>query len=213
MICVAISDKNLQNCLETLQQVEMAEIRLDLTGFDDNAIKKVFATAIPLIATCRPDNVGKEEQYRQLKIAIESGAKYVDIELETNKKQRKRIIETAQKNKCDIIISYHNFESTPGIKELNKKVSACYMFGADLAKIAVQVNSHEDNARILSLYNTKRRIVAIGMGELGKMTRVLAPLLGAEFTFAAMDSGLATAPGQIPYSILKSAVDKLKKLK
>ena len=41
MICVAISDKNIDNCLAILEQVEMAEIRLDLTEFDLNEIKKI----------------------------------------------------------------------------------------------------------------------------------------------------------------------------
>ncbi len=213
MICVAISDTDLQSCLDTLEQVEMAEIRLDLTSFDDDAIRKVFATPTPTIATCRPDKLREKEQLRQLKLAMESGARYVDIEMEASKKQRKRLIKIARQNHCDVILSYHNFECTPGIKELNKKVSACYTMGGDIAKIAVQVNSHEDNARILSLYSTGKRVVAIGMGELGKMTRVLATLMGAEFTFAAMDSGLSTAPGQIPYTVLKSAIEKIKNLK
>ena len=213
MICVAISDTNIDTCLDTLKQVELAEIRLDMTHFDDNAIKKVFGISTPAVATCRPDKIGADEQYRQLKLAIESGARYVDIEIEADDNQRNRIIEVAKKHQCEIIISYHNFEKTPEQEELESIIEICYNLGADVAKIAVQVNSHEENARVLALYGKERRLVAIGMGELGITTRVMAPLLGAEFTFAAMDSGLTTAPGQIPYSVMKKAIEKLENLK
>ena len=46
-------------------------------------------------------------------------------------------------------------------------------------------------------------MVVLGMGEMGKITRIMAPFLGAEFTFAAMDEGKETAPGQIPYLKMK----------
>jgi len=39
--------------------------------------------------------------------------------------------------------------------------------------------------------------VVIGMGEKGRITRVMAPFLGAEFTFASPESGGETAPGQL----------------
>ncbi len=40
-------------------------------------------------------------------------------------------------------------------------------------------------------------MVIIGMGEKGVITRVAAPMLGAEFTFASAETGKETAPGQI----------------
>ena len=47
------------------------------------------------------------------------------------------------------------------------------------------------------------------MGNMGKITRIIAPFMGAEFTYAAMDEGEATAAGQIKYSDIKSIIQKI----
>ncbi len=210
MICVAISDKNPENCLAVLDKVEMAEIRIDLTEFGVKEIEKVFAHSTPAIATCRPDKMGKARQLELLSAAIRSGAKYVDIEIEAEAAQRDALIKVAHENGCKVIISYHNFEETPGLKELYQIVDRCYELGADVAKLATMAKTRQDSARLLSLYSIDKPLIALGMGEAGKITRLMAPLLGAEFTFAAMDEGTATAPGQIPYTHLKKTLDRLK---
>jgi 3-dehydroquinate dehydratase I len=211
MICVAISDKNIEKCLSELDKVEMAEIRLDLTGFGIKEINKIFSHPTPTIATCRPELNGNEDQLEKLTAAIKAGAKYVDIEIETDLKQQSAIIEVARKHHCKVIISYHNFNETPGLKEMYKIVDRCFELGADIAKIAALSKSNADNARLLSLYSIEKPLVVIGMGEIGKITRLIAPLLGAEFTFASMDEGIQTAPGQINYSKMKEMLSVLYK--
>jgi 3-dehydroquinate dehydratase type I len=212
MICVAISDKNSNKCLEILDKVEMAEIRLDLTGFDLDEIEKVFSHPTLTIATCRAEHTGFEIQKSKLIKAIESGAKYVDIEIEVPEEKCSEIIECAKKHNCKLIISYHNFIETPGLRELFNIVDECYKRGADVAKIATLVNKTEDNARLMALYSVGKPIVSIGMGEIGKVSRIIAPLMGAEFTFAAQDDGAATAPGQIKYSDMKYLIEQINKM-
>jgi 3-dehydroquinate dehydratase I len=209
MICLAISEKNLEKCLSLLEEVELAEIRLDLTDFSVDEINTVFNHSTPTIATCRPDKMGAKDQMERLTAAIKAGATYIDIEIETERKQQKTIIEIARQYKCKVIISYHNFEKTPGLKELYSIVDQCYDLGADIAKLATLCNSLADSARLLSLYSNSKALVAFGMGDYGKITRIVAPLLGAEFTFAAMDEGDETAPGQIGYSKMKKILDIL----
>lgn len=209
MICVALSDKNIENCLAVLDKVEMAEIRLDMTEFENDDIKRAFAHKTPIIATCRPDRKGPEDQLKRLKLAIESGAKYVDIELEAQPEQQQQIIATAREHDCNVIISYHNFIETPGLRELYHIVDECFEKGADIAKLATMSNSDTDNAKLMALYSNAKSVVALGMGEKGKVTRIMAPLLGAAFTFAAMDQGVATAPGQITYTRMKALLKEL----
>ncbi len=212
MICVAISDRNPEKCLATLDQCEMAEIRLDLTEFDEDHIRKVFSHPTPTIATCRPDKKGTKDQLRRLKMAIEAGARYVDVEYEAEEKHRRSITDYARKHQCKIIISYHNFLKTPPAKELHHIVNECFSMGCDIAKVVTQVNTNADAANLLSLYSINKPLVAFGMGDAGKLTRVVAPLLGAEFTFASMDNGVATAPGQIRYHTMKEIIDYLKNI-
>jgi 3-dehydroquinate dehydratase I len=210
MICVAISDRSLEKCLKTLDDCEMAEIRLDLTGFNEDEIRQVFTHKTPTIATCRPEKKGTEDQLKKLKLAIETGARYVDIEYEADKRQKDALIEIAHQHNCRVIISYHNFFETPSSDELFKIADTAYKQGADIVKIATMTNQTSDNARLFSLYSLNKPLVGLGMGEIGKITRIMAPFLGAEFTFASMDDGSATAPGQITYNRMKQLVNQLK---
>jgi len=209
MICVAISDKNINNCLAAIENIGMAEIRLDLTGFNLKEIENIFSRQKKLIATHRPDKHSEEERMKNLKTAIKAGAKYVDLEYESNEDYRKELIKFAHRNNCDVIISYHNYKNTPDIEVLNKTLKNCFDFGADIAKIVTTAITNIDNSKILSLYNNPGRIIAFCMGNMGKITRILAPFMGAEFTYAAMDGGKATAAGQIKYSDIKSIIQKI----
>ena len=212
MICVAISDKNYENCLSLLEKIDMAEIRIDLTQFSFDEISHIFSLQKKLIATYRPLEGYENERLPKLKVAIEAGADYVDIEYESDDEFRKEIIDFAHMHNCDVILSYHNYECTPQLDVLHRIIEESFGKGADVVKIATMVKTNNDNARIISLYNVAGRVVAFGMGNLGKITRIVAPFLGAEFTFAAMDEGAETAPGQIKYSFMKSAIQHIEKL-
>jgi 3-dehydroquinate dehydratase I len=212
MICTAISSKSIDQCLSLLKGEELAEIRIDLCGFNVGQVINIFqqAGSTKLIATCRPDNLGYEEASKRLRSAIENGANYVDIEYEAPGNYKNELISIARQHQCDVIISYHNYEFTPTRLELEGVVDECFYLGADVAKLATMVKSEADNVNLLSLYNTKRRIVAIGMGEKGRISRVLALRFGAEFSFAAPDNQEGTAPGQLRRSEMKSLLDGLR---
>ena len=212
MICISISDKDPDRCLAMLAEAEMAEIRLDLTEFDEDEIRKVFIFPKILIATLRPGDYDDDERLEKLKLAIEAGAQYVDIEIESEEGYRNELVEFAKKHQCKVIISYHNFESTPGQSELKKLVNTCFDYNADMAKMATLIKDDRNIAALFSLYDTYKNILAIGMGERGKITRVMAPFLGAPFTFAAPDTGINTAPGQLTYSRMKELIKQLQEL-
>jgi 3-dehydroquinate dehydratase-1 len=61
-----------------------------------------------------------------------------------------------------------------------------------------------DNARLLGLLDDARKIVVVGMGELGRITRIAASLLGSPFTFASQGLGKETARGQIDHETLRT---------
>jgi 3-dehydroquinate dehydratase-1 len=206
MICVSLAEKDPNVCLEILEKVDMAEIRIDLAEFSDEDIMKIFSARKKLIATCRPGKYSLSERIRKLKLAIESGATFLDIEYEAEDDFRNEMMEYAHARQCDVILSYHNYEMTPELDELEKIMNKCFELGADMAKIATMVRVNRDNSKILSLYKAPGRLVAIGMGELGKISRIVAPFLGAEFTYASLTDDNATAPGQISYNKLNQYI-------
>jgi len=111
-----------------------------------------------------------------------------------------------------VILSYHNYEETPELEELETIIKNCFAQGCDVVKIVTLVRVNRDNSKILSLYRHPGRLIAFGMGDLGKITRIVAPFLGAEFTYAAMDEGDSTAPGQIRYTLLKEFIASIQQI-
>jgi 3-dehydroquinate dehydratase-1 len=206
MICVTLAEKDVNKCIEYLGQIEMAEIRIDLAGFNNDEIRSVFSGRKKLIATCRPGKIKDTERLEALKIAVESGATFVDIEYDAPVEYKNTLLDYAHKHQCDVIISYYNYDKTPEVEELEEIVRNCYAQGADLAKIATHVNVNRDNSKILSLYKAPGRLVAIGMGDLGRISRIVAPFLGAEFTYASLEVAGPIAPGQISYEKLSKFI-------
>ena len=179
----------------------MVEIRLDLIqDIDIQKIELLSKHCRQWIATCRPGNLPDDKRSELLEASIRSGAAYVDIEYEAEPDYRRALVELAGKHRCKVIISYHNFESTPDADALHRIIRHSTVMGADCVKLAVTANSPADCARIMSLYEQHERLVAFAMGEAGRITRIAAPLLGAEFTFASADEAHLTAPGQMTAS-------------
>jgi 3-dehydroquinate dehydratase-1 len=212
MICVSVSEPDVNLCKGILENLEMAEIRLDMCNFDSEEIEEVFSMPVKLVATHRPTSLPDSERMELLKLAIQYGAAYVDIEYESKPSYRKELTEYARQHGCLVIISYHNFEETPAEQILTSIMEEMYILGADVAKIATMVNHPSDNAKLMSLYQREGRVISIGMGDKGKITRVVAPLLDAEFTFAALDDGKSTAPGQLTLKHLEKVLNELNNL-
>jgi 3-dehydroquinate dehydratase-1 len=183
---------------------------LDLTRFKKPEIEKIFSSGAKLIATCRPDSISDKERKELLKLAINSGASYVDIEFETDYGFKQDVISAALNKKCDVIISYHNFDHTPPKDQLRIISNQCFDMGANVAKITCMVQKPEDNASLLSIYEPGKRIVSFGMGELGKISRIAAIFMGAEFTMASATDESVTGPGQISYTKLRTIIELFK---
>lgn len=211
MICVSIAEKTAEDCIRTLEDIEFGEVRIDaLIKPSEAEVKRIFNSHKNLIATCRTKEIKDSERKNLLKTAIECGAKFVDIEAEATDDYKNEISGFAQRKECKIIISYHNYEKTPVKAELDQIVQWCFDSGADIAKIACMINEPADNARLLGLLDSKRKLVIIGMGEKGRVTRIVAPLLGSVFTFASSRKGRETAPGQIEIEELENIFKVLK---
>ena len=209
MLCRSIACQGFENISKLLQGAEMAEIRLEKTQLSLLEVERLFRSHPNLIATCRPDGMSPAQQTELLKLAIDNGAKWVDIEIEAGDAYTKELVTHAKSKGCLVIVSYHNYKETPEIELLDELVIGAIEKGADLVKIATQVNQLSDNTRLMALYNQPFPILVIGMGNIGKITRVAALRLGAPFTFVSGEIGNETAPGQIQETIMKEILDNL----
>lgn len=214
MICVSLGELDFEQCLAALQGLELAEIRLDRMNLSTRQIEEIFSLPKRLIAAFRPGSESVEERKTAMLAAISAGAGWVDIGLEAADDYKKEIIQAARSRDCRVIVSFHDFEATPPAHELEDRIEECFDAGADIAKLACLVRSAAECARIISLYESfvhrKGRLIALGMGEKGRLTRVAAPLLGAPFTFAALSAGKETAPGQMDIEQMNKVLAILK---
>ncbi|MDF1570065.1 MAG: type I 3-dehydroquinate dehydratase [Bacteroidales bacterium] len=192
-----------------IQQVNMlqpslVEVRYDLLRKSPELVSKELNDTILQVAACRPGMIPDSERSTILKAAIDLGAVYVDVELDAAPGFVEDIIRYAKSRRTNVIVSYHNYDDTPPPDEMKDILHQCYSVGGDVAKIACQANSSRDSARLLSLYAEEGRKIVIGMGDRGRITRLAAMQLGAEFTFAAVSEAEATAPGQLSYGEMNS---------
>jgi len=209
MICVSLSNIGFEECLSLAGEEAFVEFRFDLLDFTPDQVNEVVSVSRRSIATYRPGTADPDRRIQTMLSAINAGASYIDIELESDSYYRKEMIKAAKSHSRDIIISYHNFDHTPKRSRLKKIISSCMKAGSDVVKIACQANTMEDVQTLMGLYRESPRMVVIGMGELGLITRIAAPFLGAEFTFASPGRGMETAPGQIDKTELHNIIARI----
>lgn len=189
----------------------MAEIRMDGTSLSPDQVKSIFCRPVSLVATFRPGGVNLAKRMEMLSLAIRSGARFVDLELESPSEFRDELVKIARDSQCKVIISYHNDQETPGRPLLDQITDQCFRAGADIAKLACMAHSNGDCARLFSLYDQSRPIIALGMGRLGTITRIVAPLLGAPFTYASLTPQHETAEGQLDWKTMQDILHALAK--
>jgi 3-dehydroquinate dehydratase-1 len=200
MICVSTAEQSVGSCLQALEGLDFAEIRMEGMKLIKNDIQRIFSQPVKLIATCRPGHTSDGIRMQYLKDAIQAGASLVDIEIESENAWKREVIHTARRQGCQVIISFHDYEKTPGLERLKATISQCFAEDADIAKIACMVRSEQDNARLLGLLDGRKhdkKLLVIGMGEKGKITRIVAPFFGSPFSYASLSHGKETAEGQI----------------
>ncbi|MFC2090288.1 type I 3-dehydroquinate dehydratase [Bacteroidota bacterium] len=199
MICISIGNRDLFQQVNTIMP-DLVEIRYDLMDIQPDEVDNLLHQDIRQIATCRPGKYSPTQRVDLLKRSIDLHSAYVDIEIESETEVIDELKSYVLTRKCNLIISYHNYERTPGRSELQAIEESCYARGGNIAKLACMVSNEQDNANLLSLYASEGRKVIIGMGEKGRITRMVAEELGAEFSFVSATQSAATAPGQLSYN-------------
>lgn len=198
-ICAVITDKK-QNIPQIAGIADLFELRIDLIGegWEECAVKLPKAW----IACNRRKEEGgnwrgsEQRRIEELLKALPLGAAIVDIELETDGLDK---IVAVIKQKADCLISYHNINETPSFDALKDIVARQLEAGADICKVVTFANKDEDNFTVLRLIPQfpGKRVIAFAMGEKGLASRILCPIIGGDFTYAAIEKGAESAEGQL----------------
>ncbi|TVQ60175.1 MAG: type I 3-dehydroquinate dehydratase [Phycisphaerales bacterium] len=201
---------------------DIVEFRVDEFFNGESASSESEATAIvrtiadaplPVILTCRiADEGGAYDGPEDARVSLfervatgGSPPAYLDVELaaytrSANFRQKVNLCVSHAKQVRDVptrlILSSHDFQTRPA--DLSRRIMAMYAEPAcAVAKIAFRARSLRDNVELFELLRgAPKPTIALGMGEFGLMSRVLAPKFGGLLTFASLRRDAATAPGQ-----------------
>ncbi|WP_312039622.1 type I 3-dehydroquinate dehydratase [Macrococcoides bohemicum] len=124
----------------------------------------------------------------------------IDLELMIYEDYMDKLLVLARANNILVLISHHEYEFTPRIKDMLAIYNRMSKLDADYCKLAVKPNDGKDVLNLMSaVYETKQNcnlnIIGIAMGEIGKITRVACGIFGSSMTFGYV--GSPVAPGQI----------------
>jgi shikimate dehydrogenase/3-dehydroquinate dehydratase type I len=227
MICVSITDPTCQGAIRAIERSAVAadaiELRMDLIA--DGNVSQLLAVArrtsgcLKVIVTCRrPEEslmpaasgsapkkktLSKTAKMELLKEAISLGADFIDVELKEGERAIRalQVYRRRQKSSTGLIVSWHDITGTPSLPRLKEVFRACEQTQPEIIKIVTLAQNAEDNLKVLNLipYARSRHqlIIAMCMGEAGKLSRAMAPLLGSYLGFAVLPGGRASAPGQL----------------
>ena len=225
-ICIALGLPDVPRLLEqATREAESGEnfleFRLDYLADPAKGARAIaeFLESYPgvtVVATCRRhQNHGKfngsiEEQFRILSLAVQHGARAIDVEVETAELAVERCAEL--RGKAYLIVSWHHFETTPPLDPVLKRMTK---IPADVYKLVGTSRKPTDTGRILAAarLSPKVPLVTLSMGEIGFPSRVLSTAFGAVFTYASPAHVQGTAAGQINARQLRSLyrIDKFTK--
>ena len=213
-ICVSILPKNEAEALQLTEKAEAShadfiEVRLDRLENYLGLAELAAHSKTPKIATDKAFR--NETEHRQVLIAAaKSGFEYVDVALSTP--QLEGLVKELKALGAKPIVSFHKFDGSLILSELNSVLEREISAGAEVCKIVTTAKQMEDNLATLNFTaaaSRKTKVVCFCMGELGKVSRLLSPLFGGFFTFASLETGSETAYGQMTIQEMKASYELL----
>ena len=138
----------------------------------------------------------------------------IDYEMANERANIAQVRATAVDNGIALVLSFHNFSSTPGLETLVDKFLLADQLGADVAKVAVMPRDMDDVLTLLAATreaSKKLRIplISMSMGPLGAVTRMVGGVFGSALSFAV--GAASSAPGQVPIEDLNTVLGILDK--
>jgi 3-dehydroquinate dehydratase type I len=197
MICIPIKPQSLKSLLSEIKKAnnlcDVIEIWFDELQLDEAAVKKILSAA-------KKDVLYKYMGNREnLDLIVKHKLKYIDLDLSESKKLISGIKE--QSPKTILILSAHDFKTTPSTIQLNRIASKMKDKGADIVKIAATAKDFSDTMRMLSflkeLNNNGTKAICLCMGKAGALSRAAGHLFGNYLMYAPIHLKNKTASGQI----------------
>lgn len=182
------------------QGADLLEFRFDYleTTPGNDELNWLEDIELPKIATVRSMDEGgayrgPEEKRIQLLKRFSELCEIVDIEFSSAQPD----LISGLGGRAQILISHHDFSSTPSRDRLLSLVSRSASRGARHTKLATKVSGPKEVLRLLRISSEVPNVVAIPMGRAGRLGRIMAPMFGSEHAYAHPVGFPPVAPGMI----------------
>ena len=200
--------KQLQNA------ADFFEVRLDFFAQHLNLLdSELQDLQCPLIITARHPAEGgafslNSKERQKLLTAFLDRAAVVDIELRSARFMDE-VIRRAKNSNVSLLISFHDFQTTPRPVQLQRIVAKALLFEPDLVKIATQTSTPTELSHLIALSEAERRVPLslMGMGRYGRVSRLVLAQAGSALNYGFL--GSAQVAGQWPVSVLKQRIEEL----
>ncbi len=204
------------------EDADCVEFRMDLANDPLDALE-AYDGELPLLVTNRTEREGGEASGDGRLGALERAIEYdavgaIDLELAALEgeygvvEDARELLERAKNANVAVVVSAHDFETTPPEPELKRVLRRASEYG-DVGKLAVTATDRTDALSVLAatheLTEDGVAVATMAMGEAGRHTRAVAPVYGSKIGYAPVDPGKATAPGQYDLRTLRRLVDSL----
>ncbi len=213
-VCLSVVLDDADNVEQLIERIsekspDLVEFRLDSVRDADVVERIGKVKPFPAIATDKSNRESIERE-KVLLTAAASGFEYVDIDAAYP--STSTLVPQAHDCGSKVIISFHDYFGTPTLSDLQGILMSERKSRGDLFKIVTTARHPRDNLTVLGFLESKpanTKLVSFAMGSIGVPSRVLSPLFGAEFTFAALTDDSATADGQLSIDRLRDAWQSL----
>jgi len=214
IVGVVFSRGDLDRALRMRRPPDLFELRLDrlvnCRGELEAAIPRLPA---PFIVTARDPGEGgahalSADRRRALLLDFLPRAQYVDVELRAARALR-RVLRSASEHKVATIISFHDLETTPRASRLDEIASRARSLGAAVIKVATRTDKPEQLDALLDFFERQRSaadVVAMGIGKLGRASRLAFARRGSPLNYAHL--GSPAAAGQLSVKELRRFAER-----
>lgn len=193
--------------------VDLIEARIDAFEPVPDPLPVLQASKIPLIITIRHHREGglqklSEQARTALFTHLLPAASMIDLELRSAGALA-GVIAAAREKNIAVILSHHDFNATPSLAKLKTLATAARAAKCDLFKIATQTENAADLARLLQFSGAETRmpLSLMGMGPMGKVSRLVLGLAGSVLNYGYLDRPQVV--GQWPAVELKKRLAEL----
>ncbi|HKX85020.1 MAG TPA: shikimate dehydrogenase [Pyrinomonadaceae bacterium] len=202
-ICISVCAGTVDELFEKIGRAQpladVIELRFDCLDRSElpRAIERLTSSSVPpenLLATFR-----SEEQGGSRAISFQDRLDFWNSDFDHSfiaADFEEDIAKEASDWHCDTrLASFHDFSGIPAdLPGIRTRLDDAR---ADVSKIAITTRSVTDAIPLWQLLDEGKPLIPIAMGEGGKWTRILGLAHGAPMTYASLESGSETAPGQV----------------